>query len=103
MIRLLLIAFITLPLSSLQSQSVLDRYVEEAINNNLSVKEKELLEQKELYSLERAGKEAGPEVRLLTSYTLAAGGRTIELPIGDLLNDVYSSLENLTGQPFPPG
>jgi len=101
MIRFLLIAFIALPLSRLQSQSVLDRYVEEAINNNLSVKEKKLLEQKELYSLERAGKEAGPEVRLLTSYTLAAGGRTIELPIGDLLNDVYSSLENLTGQPFP--
>ena len=101
MIRLLLIIFITLPLSLLQSQSVLDRYVEEAINNNLSVKEKKLLEQRELYSLERAGKEAGPEVKLLTSYTLAAGGRTIELPIGDLLNDVYSSLENLTGQPFP--
>jgi len=51
--------------------------------------------------LERAGKEAGPEVKLLTSYTLAAGGRTIELPIGDLLNDVYSSLENLTGNDFP--
>src|SRR6187401_261749 len=101
MIRLLLIIFITLPLSLLQSQSVLDRYVEEAINNNLSVKEKKLLEQRELYSLERAGKEAGPEVKLLTSYTLAAGGRTIELPIGDLLNDVYSSLENLTGNDFP--
>ena len=101
MIRLLLIIFITLPLSLLQSQSILDRYVEEAINNNLSVKERKLLEQRELYSLERAGKEAGPEVRLLTSYTLAAGGRTIELPVGDLLNDVYSSLENLTGQPFP--
>jgi len=101
MIRLLLIIFITLPLSLLQSQSVLDRYVEEAINNNLSVKEKKLLEQRELYSLERAGKEAGPEVKLLTSYTLAAGGRTIELPIGDLLNDVYSSLENLTGNDLP--
>ena len=101
MIRLLLIIFITLPLSLLQSQSILDRYVEEAINNNLSVKEKKLLEQRELYSLERAGKEAGPEVRLLTSYTLAAGGRTIELPVGDLLNDVYSSLENLTGEDFP--
>src|SRR6187549_1492289 len=101
MIRLLLIIFITLPLSLLQSQSVLDRYVEEAINNNLSVKEKKLLEQRELYSLERAGKEAGPEVKLLTSYTLAAGGRTIELPIGDLLNDVYSSLENLTGNDVP--
>ena len=101
MIRLLLIIFITLPLSLLQSQSILDRYVEEAINNNLSVKERKLLEQRELYSLERAGKEAGPEVRLLTSYTLAAGGRTIELPVGDLLNDVYSSLENLTGEDFP--
>jgi hypothetical protein len=58
MIRLLLIIFITLPLSLLQSQSVLDRYVEEAINNNLSVKEKNY-SSKRVYSLERAGKKLG--------------------------------------------
>jgi len=97
MIRIALIIFISLPISLVNGQHVLDRYVEEAITNNLGVKEKKLLGQKELYSLQRAGKEAGPEVKMLTSYTLAAGGRTIELPIGTLLNDVYSTLNTLTG------
>jgi outer membrane protein TolC len=97
MIRFLLIIIACLPFAKLHSQRVLDRYVEEAINNNLGVKEKKLLEQKVLYSLNRAEKESGPEVKLLTSYTLAAGGRTIEVPLGTLLNDVYSTLNNLTG------
>lgn len=102
MIRFLLIIFISFPFTILKSQHVLDRYVEEAIRNNLKVKQQKLLEQKEEYGLKRAGKEYGPEVQFLTSYTLAAGGRTIELPVGTLLNDVYSTLNDLTGmQKFP--
>ena len=32
----------------------------------------------------------------MSQYTLAAGGRTIDVPIGDLLNPVYGSLNELT-------
>jgi outer membrane protein TolC len=43
-----------------------------------------------------------PEVTFDATYTLADGGRTIEFPIGDLLNPVYGSLNSLTGsQQFP--
>ncbi len=102
MYRFLLIVFISFPLSLLHSQLVLQRYVDEAIQNNLSVREKKLLEQKEIYGLQQAEKQYGPEINFLTSYTLAAGGRTIDLPIGTLLNDVYSTLNDLTGtQDFP--
>ena len=37
-----------------------------------------------------------PNVSFGTSYTLAAGGRVIALPVGDLLNPVYGTLNGLT-------
>jgi len=36
------------------------------------------------------------------SYTKADGGRTIDLPLGDLLNPVYQSLNQLMGQQNSP-
>ena len=101
MIRFVLFSCIIFSSSIIYGQQILDQYVQEAIRNNLSIKEKKLLEQKEEYGVKRAGREGGPEVQFLSSYTLAEGGRTIELPVGDLLNDVYSSLQELTGKPFP--
>lgn len=38
----------------------------------------------------------GPTIGFGLQYTLAAGGRTIEFPIGDLLNPVYGTLNQLT-------
>jgi outer membrane protein len=38
----------------------------------------------------------GPEVNFGIQYTLAAGGRSIAFPVGDLLNPVYSTLNQLT-------
>ena len=37
-----------------------------------------------------------PSVSVGGSYTLAAGGRVIALPLGDLLNDAYATLNQLT-------
>jgi len=96
MIRLALFCGILFSTSIMFGQQVLNDYVQEAIRNNLSIKEKKLIEQKEQLGVQRAGREGGPEVQLLSSYTLAEGGRTIELPIGDLLNNVYSTLNTLT-------
>ncbi len=44
-----------------------------------------------------------PTLSLDARFTRAGGGRTIDLPLGDLLNPVYQSLGSLTGQPgaFP--
>jgi outer membrane protein TolC len=43
-----------------------------------------------------------PSARFEGDYTWAEGGRTIAFPIGDLLNPVYSTLNQLTGtQNFP--
>lgn len=101
MIRSILFLLLTFSAAVGYTQQILEQYVREAINNNLSIKEKRLLEQKEEFGVKRAAKEGGPEVQFLSSYTLAAGGRTIDLPIGDLLNTLYSTVEELSGKPFP--
>lgn len=88
--------------SSIHSQAILDQYVKEAIEQNLSVDAKKSIERKQQYALQHAGKLAGPEVNFLTTYTAAYKGRNIELPLGDLLNPVYSALNDITGtQNFP--
>lgn len=38
----------------------------------------------------------GPEIKFGIQYTLAAGGRSISIPVGDLLNPVYGTLNQLT-------
>ena len=100
---LLFILLLTCVQSSIHSQAILDQYVREAIEQNLSVDAKKSIERKQQYALQHAGKLAGPEVNFLTTYTAAYKGRNIELPLGDLLNPVYSALNDITGtQNFPP-
>src|ERR1700761_9629839 len=38
-----------------------------------------------------------PSLDLSGRYTRASGGRTIDFPVGDLLNPVYASLNQITG------
>ncbi|BET65633.1 hypothetical protein ASA1KI_05510 [Opitutales bacterium ASA1] len=38
-----------------------------------------------------------PRIDVLARFTLADGGRTIDIPTGDLLNPVYETLDRLTG------
>lgn len=88
---------------TLQGQAILDQYVNQAIEQNLAVDQRKALERKQQYAFEHAGKLGGPEVSFLTTYTVAYKGRNIELPLGDLLNPVYSALNDITGtQNFPP-
>lgn len=95
--RLLFITLLAILQNPLSAQEVLNKYVQEAIEQNLSIDAKKALERKQQYALDHAGKLGGPEVDFITTYTLADGGRTIGLPLGDLLNPVYSTLNELTG------
>ena len=94
---LLSILMLTCVQLSMQGQAILDQYVNQAIEQNLTVDQRKALERKQQYALEHAGKLGGPEVNFLTTYTLAYKGRNIELPLGDLLNPVYSALNDITG------
>lgn len=72
-------------------------YISLAMENNLVLKEKKLSLEKSLVALKEARSLFLPTTWLEGTYTLAQGGRSIDLPVGDLLNPVYKSLNQLTG------
>ncbi len=89
--------FITVVYGCAQAQNPLEDYIAEGLANNRVIKERNIsLEQSEL-ALRSAKSYYLPTLSLDASYTLADGGRIIELPLGDLLNGTYSALNGLTG------
>lgn len=83
-------------------QEVLDGYIKDALANNLVLQQKNISLQQSLLSLKEARALYLPTTWFEGQYTLAQGGRDISIPIGDLLNPVYSTLNQLTGsQKFP--
>ncbi len=84
------------------AQDVLEDYVKRGLSNNLVLKERTISLEKSLLSLKEAKTLFMPSVNLAANYTVAAGGRVIEFPIGDLLNGAYATLNRLTAsQNFP--
>src|SRR5689334_23318242 len=78
------------------SQSVLEQYIQTGLDSNLAIKQQSFDLEKAKLNLERAKALFYPQVELNAQYTLSNGGRSIDLPIGDLLNPVYSTLNQLT-------
>src|SRR5215471_5525802 len=77
-------------------QNVLDKYVRAGLVSNIALKQQTFDLEKAKLDLERAKSMFYPQIDFNAQYTLASGGRTIDVPIGDLLNNVYSSLNKLT-------
>ncbi|MCR9017031.1 TolC family protein [Aquiflexum gelatinilyticum] len=89
-------------LEEVQSQSVLNNYLDEGLQNNLVLKEKNISLDQSILALKDAKSFFLPSIDFGATYTVADGGRAIVLPIGDLLNGVYSSLNTLLDrQAFP--
>ncbi len=78
------------------SQNQLDKYVDEGLSNNIVLQQKKISLQKAIYSLKTATSYFFPAIKLEGDYTSGEGGRNIPIPIGDLLNPVYSTLNQLT-------
>ncbi len=75
---------------------VLQRYLQEGIAGNLALKQQSLEIEKALKGIEIARTNYFPQVNFAPTYSIAFGGRKIQIPIGDLLNPVYSTLNELT-------
>lgn len=78
------------------AQTKLDGYVEAALANNNIVKQQNFQLDKSLLALQEARSYFLPSISTLGSYVKSKGGRTIDLPIGDMLNPAYSTLNALT-------
>lgn len=90
---LLLIAAVS---SHALGQSVLQAYVDEGLKSNLQLKQEQLSYEKSIENLNVARALFLPQIGLNANYTLANGGRKIDLPLGDLMNPVYTTLNKLT-------
>lgn len=79
------------------SQEALDAYVKQGLDSNLVLKQRSVQLDKALLALNTAKSNFLPSVNFNASYTSAEGGRYSELPVGDMLNPVYSTLNQMTG------
>ena len=74
---------------------VLDEYVRESLRSNLSLQSESLEVERNLATLDAAQARFFPELAFAARYTRADGGRKIDVPLGSLLNPIYSSLNDL--------
>lgn len=82
--------------SSSNAQQVIDGYVAEGFKNNIVLQQKNISLEKAQYALKTAKSLFLPTVAFSGAWSTADGGRNIPLPLGDLLNPVYSTLNQLT-------
>ncbi len=89
-------------LAAMGQPDPLGQYIEIGLKNNLALKQEQFqLEQAYAALIESKGL-FYPSVTFQSDYMYASGGRQIDLPLGDLLNPVYGSLNQLTNsQKFP--
>jgi outer membrane protein TolC len=94
---IMLLAFVLLLLHNAgTAQSQVDKYIQQGFANNLVLQERKVALDKSLLAIKEARSLFQPTTWFETQYTLAQGGRTIDIPIGDLLNPVYNTLNQLT-------
>ena len=82
--------------AKVNAQTVLDDYIQEGLKSNLVLQQKTISWEQAQQSLQVARSYFLPSMTLLTDYTSGEGGRSISMPIGDLLNPVYASLNQIT-------
>ena len=98
-----IVVLTVLSASALQAQNeTLDGFVRHALDSNLALKQADFSYQKSMAALNEARGMFLPSVSLEARYSRAQGGRIIDLPIGDLMNPVYNTLNLLTHIPLFP-
>jgi outer membrane protein len=89
------LGLIVLQATDTQAQT-LDEYIAQGLQNNEVVHQKNFALEKAHQMLKEAKGAFYPTVSLLADYNYASGGRSIDLPLGDLFNPVYTSLNKLS-------
>ena len=79
------------------AENLADKYVVAAFKNNLMLRQKSLSLQESVAALSEARGLFLPAVNLEARYSRAGGGRTIDFPIGQIINPIYQSLNALLG------
>lgn len=87
----------TLFAQTILAQGVLEGYLKKGLDSNLALRRQHFDLEKAQLDLQRAKTLFYPQADFSSQYTLAHGGRQQDIPIGDLLNNAYTTLNELTG------
>jgi outer membrane protein len=103
---LVLISTITPLISPAQSAEVpsviLNAYIQEGLQSNLALKQESLEISRVTESINQAKALFYPRLTFNPTYSLAAGGRRLQFPVGDMINPIYATLNQLAGsERFP--
>ena len=90
-----LIFLLFISVGNISSQNF-DPLIRLAWENNSMLKVRNFQLESASYALKEAKAMFGPDIKFGTQYTLSEGGRRINFPVGDLLNPVYSTLNQIT-------
>jgi outer membrane protein TolC len=91
-----LFLFMLLSFGALGQSEILNNYVQEGLKNSQTLKQQNFQLQKAVFALNEAKTLFKPNVNFNTTLSSAQGGRKIEIPLGDLVNPVYTTLNKLT-------
>jgi outer membrane protein len=89
---------ISIPSQAAPLAQVIDQYVQEGLQSNLALHTESLEVERSLAALDGARARFFPELSFAARYSRAEGGREFDVPLGTLLNPVYSTLNDLLGQ-----
>jgi outer membrane protein len=87
--------FLFLQTTSVSSQT-LEEYISQGLSNNLAVQQKLNDYTKATYALKEAKALFQPRVDFNATFVTGDGGRFFNIPVGDLLNPVYTTLNAIT-------
>lgn len=100
----LLITFLTIATTASSQTTVLDQYIQAALESNIALQRQELSHEQSLAALGEAKAMFFPKLSVQARYSVASGGRAFIIPVGNLMNPVYDNLNliNSLGQATSP-
>jgi outer membrane protein TolC len=93
---LVLFSIVFIQTTTAQSQSLLNSYIEEGLKANIALSQETLEIERAMIQLQNASSLFYPTVAFNGSFTSGEGGRFFNFPLGDIVNPVYSTLNQLT-------
>lgn len=101
LVKISLLCFVFMH-NNLNAQGNLQDYLDLGLETNLVLQKRNISVKTAAAALAEAETLKSIKVDFMPTYTAAAGGRSIDIPVGDLLNPVYGTLNQLTAsQDFP--
>ena len=94
--KAVLIVLFFLTINAYSQDGILDNYIQLACKNSIVLQQKNISLEKAMYALKTAQSLYQPTIAFQGGYQTGEGGRAISIPVGDLMNPVYSTLNQLT-------